>query len=233
MAESAAGCSHCGKQDVSLKKCGRCKQASYCGAECQKGAWKAGHKTVCLPLQEVMELVIAAYESSNWRGVLKWENRIEEIIATEDDICVEAFLDSFASARKMMSAETGDGEHCFVVIKLEKLRVELLGKMEQFRDQGEAIYGIGESFMGINNREEAAIYFQRARKIGEQHGFFHVEGRSCLGLGIIAIKLGRIEEGMDLYRNALAAAGLSEKEDNNDTVVVLSQLTVSLVATGT
>jgi hypothetical protein len=109
-----------------LKRCGRCWQASYCGADCQKASWKT-HKGTCLPLQEVMELVLAALEVSDWRGVLKWESRIDQLIATESDIRVEAFLDSFASARNMLCAETGDTAHLLVAMRINKFRVELLG----------------------------------------------------------------------------------------------------------
>ncbi|KAJ1474651.1 ankyrin repeat-containing domain protein, partial [Baffinella frigidus] len=41
-------CEQCGKQGVALRRCARCKQASYCGLECQKAGWK-NHKTLCAP----------------------------------------------------------------------------------------------------------------------------------------------------------------------------------------
>ena len=73
MAESAseAGCSHCGTHSVALKRCARCLQVSYCGAECQKAAWKQ-HKEACsasLPLSAVWELVDAADKENDWRKV--------------------------------------------------------------------------------------------------------------------------------------------------------------------
>ncbi|CAK5272265.1 unnamed protein product [Mycena citricolor] len=37
----------CGKRGVGYKRCGGCKQVTYCGAECQKLDWKAKHKTAC------------------------------------------------------------------------------------------------------------------------------------------------------------------------------------------
>jgi hypothetical protein len=41
------GCAFCGKIDcISIMKCSRCKSASYCSRECQKGDWK-NHKAVC------------------------------------------------------------------------------------------------------------------------------------------------------------------------------------------
>ena len=39
-------CCVCGKSDVSVKKCGRCKSVAYCGTDCQRKDWSQ-HKTVC------------------------------------------------------------------------------------------------------------------------------------------------------------------------------------------
>jgi putative hemolysin len=46
--KSTDACAYCGQQGGSLKKCMRCKQAAYCGAECQKAGWKI-HKSNCDP----------------------------------------------------------------------------------------------------------------------------------------------------------------------------------------
>ena len=45
-----ATCAHCGALPVGQKKlltCGRCKQARYCNATCQRAHWAAGHKAAC------------------------------------------------------------------------------------------------------------------------------------------------------------------------------------------
>ena len=39
-------CSYCGKQDIRMKLCARCKSVSYCSAECQRSAWST-HKLSC------------------------------------------------------------------------------------------------------------------------------------------------------------------------------------------
>ena len=39
-------CDECGER-VALHKCSRCKRARYCSAECQREAWRGGHKAVC------------------------------------------------------------------------------------------------------------------------------------------------------------------------------------------
>ena len=46
LSESIAICSQCHKPSSHLKKCGRCKKASYCCKGCQTEAWKR-HKDVC------------------------------------------------------------------------------------------------------------------------------------------------------------------------------------------
>lgn len=48
-----SGCKLCGKclkrpsSSVALKTCSRCQAIGYCGAECQRAHWKAGHKRDC------------------------------------------------------------------------------------------------------------------------------------------------------------------------------------------
>lgn len=40
-------CSHCGAQSAKLMLCSGCLAASYCGPDCQRAAWKGGHKKLC------------------------------------------------------------------------------------------------------------------------------------------------------------------------------------------
>ncbi|KAJ3075257.1 Phosphatidylinositide phosphatase SAC1 [Podochytrium sp. JEL0797] len=43
-------CNHCGAAptgSTQLKQCQNCRLAFYCGRECQKGHWRAGHRTDC------------------------------------------------------------------------------------------------------------------------------------------------------------------------------------------
>ena len=48
--EAKARCANpgCERGGLGLKKCSRCQKARYCGAECQKIHWKAGHKKECV-----------------------------------------------------------------------------------------------------------------------------------------------------------------------------------------
>ena len=46
-------CPNKGKPYTNLKKCGACHVRSYCSVECQKAAWKDGHKIECERIREV------------------------------------------------------------------------------------------------------------------------------------------------------------------------------------
>ena len=55
---SGGECDHCDKNTGSsnLKRCAGCKIAFYCSKECQKAAWKSGHKADCNSIQARNEL---------------------------------------------------------------------------------------------------------------------------------------------------------------------------------
>jgi len=96
--------------------------------------------------------------------------------------------------------------------ELGKQLIDLMGKRQRFRDQGEEMCQVASILSGVGKQQEASLYYHKARKVGEAHGFFSVECRACLGLGQEAMREGRYEEGLDLLRNALTASRLSENE---------------------
>ena len=230
-------CSHCGKLCPSLKRCTVCQHASYCGAECQAAAWKK-HKKTCLHLKDVFDRVREAQQAGDWRGVLKWEGRMEAMMAdcprsaSKSESIVSAFMD----AHRLAISSSSSREHKMAVNRLAARRIELLGELERFRDQGAALCLLGQTLIGVDTGkgygEEAARYFNRARDLGAAHGFFSVECDACLGLGQIAmVDQGRHEEGLDLCRNALAAAPLCEYEEDYFELRALEMLTGALLKT--
>jgi len=209
-----SSCSNCGKQRAALKRCSRCQQASYCGAECQNAAWK-GHKKTCVTLDDVFERVNAAHLRRDGREVLKWEGRMEEMMQNHTDAGCNTILARFVDAHSRVLISTGSKDNALSIVRLETRRVEHLGKMQRFRDQGDALCGVAHHLLILDRRQEAGTYLQRARKIAEAHGFFLVECKSCLGLGKLAMAEGREEEGVELMRNALVCVPLCEEEDTN------------------
>ena len=225
-----SSCSNCGKQRAALKRCSRCKQVSYCGAECQIAAWK-GHKKRCVTLDEVVERVNAANLRRDWREVLKWEGRMEEMMENYTDAGCNAILALFAGAHGWAFNSTGSKDHSLSIVRLGTRRAEVLSKMQRFRDQGQTLCVAADQLLSLGNREESAGYFQRARKIAEGHGFFSVECRSCLGLGKLAREEGRDDEAVELMRNALVCLPLCEEEDTIMELNVLLEFTSALFDT--
>ena len=222
MADSVESCTQCGKQSAGFKRCSRCKHACYCGAACQNADWKR-HKTKCappVPLQDVAAKIQSAHAAEDWRGVLKWEGRMEELVASveelmaqeSDEACSE-ILQAFSRAHKWGFHETGLIVHAQSFVGLVERRIPLLGKLQRFRDQGEAMCSLADILRALERNSEAATWSQRARDVGAAHGFFSLESRACMGLGKTAIDAGRHEEGVALLRNALVAAELNELDD--------------------
>ena len=226
----AMSCSQCGKQRKALKRCSRCKQASYCSAGCQIAAWK-GHKKTCVTLDDVVERVNAAHIREDWRAVLKWEGRMEEMMEVRTDAGCNKILEVFIDAHGRAFNSTGSKDDSLSIVRLETRRVEVLGKMQRFRDQGEALCRTADCLSVLDKHQEAEAYFQRARKIAEAHGFFSVECIACLGLGNLAMAEGRQEEGVDLLRNALVCVPLCEEEDTIMELNVLLDFTNALFHT--
>ena len=208
-------CSHCGKQRGQRQLCPRCKQTSYCGAACQNAALEA-HKKTCVTVRNVVLKVDAARLASDWRGVLKWEGRMEQLIEGEDDSDCDSILAAFAHAHRLGFLSTRSTDHALSIVSLQERRVELLGEMQRFREQGETLCDVGDHLCFLGKRKDAGVSFQRARNIGEAHGLSTLECKSCLGLGKLAMAEGRDDEGVELLRNALVAAMSEEDDDIED-----------------
>ena len=190
-------CAYCGKKGAD-KRCSICKLVWYCGADCQKVGWK-GHKKTCAPplppaeceravtamrdayLNDVMKKVKAATTLDDWRGVVKWDWRMEELLEGQPDEGQLTILSAFAWAHESGRISTDSNKHSLSGIEIQKRRVEILGKMERFRDQGEALCAIADKLLCIGKLQEGKTYFQRVRDLGAKHGFFSAECEACAG----------------------------------------------------
>jgi hypothetical protein len=183
-------------------------------------------------LEEVRKRVDAATEGKDWRGLLRWEGRLEQLLEGRSDATRDSVLDTFKGAYALAWSATGSTDHALAAVRLQDRRIEILGNLERFRDQGEAMCNAAGYLADVGKRQQAAGYFQRARDVGAAHGFFSVECKACLGLGRRALDEGRHAEGVDLLRNALAASSLRENEDDTRMeLTVLSPLIDALFRT--
>jgi hypothetical protein len=164
-------------------------------------------------LEEVFEKTRAASLREDWQGVIKWDGRMDEMMEDQPDAFCNNLLEAFSSAHRRAFSSTGSKDHTLSIVRLETRRVEVLGKMQRFRDQGMALCTVADKVLVLGKRQWSETYLQRARKIAEAHGFFSVECESCLGLGKLAMAGGRKQEGVELLRNALVCVPLCERED--------------------
>jgi len=233
MEASAESCAQCGKKGAGFKSCSVCKHACYCGAACQNANWKR-HKKTCappVPLQDVSAKLRAAHATGDWRGVVKWEGRMGEMMALQSDDFCSGILHVFSHAHHMGFQATGSKDHALSCVGMEERRLPLLGKLQRFRDQGSAMCNLSYTLRSLERKSEAATWYQRARDVGAAHGFFSLESRACEGLGRAAMEEGRDEEGLALLRNALVAAGLNELDDPKYELDALETLIDALFTT--
>ena len=59
------------------------------------------------------------------------------------------------------------------------IRPLVVGRLQRFRDQGEAMDILAASLLSSGKRKEAERWMLRARKVGEEHGFFTVNLIRC------------------------------------------------------
>jgi hypothetical protein len=182
-------------------------------------------------MQDVAAKLDAAKATGDWRGVLKWEGRMEELMALRSDHFCSEILSVFSNAHRMGYRATHSEDHARSYVGLEERCIPLLGKLQRFRDQGEAMCNLSNMLRLLERISEAATWYQRARDVGAAHGFFTLECKACIGLGTAAIVAGRHEEGLELLRNALVAAELNELDDPGYEVEALQSLVLVLFIT--
>ena len=126
---------------------------------------------------------------------------MEELMDGQTDSTCASTLQMFARAHMC----TGTRTHALAAARLLRRRIDLLSKMQRFRDMGKVMCDLAETLQIAEQPHEAARCLERARAVGEEHGFFSVECRACKGLGDLAITEGRNDDAVQLLQNALAA----------------------------
>jgi hypothetical protein len=156
---------------------------------------------------------------------------MEELMAHQSDDFCSGILKAFSLSHHKGFNATGSNDHARSFVALEERRIPLIGKVQRFRDQGEAMCSLSNFLRLLKRESEAATWFQRARDVGAAHGFFSLESKACRGLGMLAMEEGRHEEGVALLRNALVAAELNELDDPTFELDALRYLSDALFKT--
>ena len=241
MSGSAISCTCCGKHgkkfDKNAKDC-PCKQAKYCDLTCQDADWMA-HKRVCShAMRNVQKKIVSACRAGDWKAVLKFEGRLEELMACRLSILDlsgdtwmkstdrghDATLDIFCQSHQIAFNETGRHKHLRSSVKLHERRIPILGQLQRFRDQGDQMMIAARLLILIDKGAEAVRWMEEARNVGAAHGFYTMESQACNALGALAFDQGRREDGLGLMRNAIIAGKLNEFEDPADELHAMNQI---------
>jgi len=156
---------------------------------------------------------------------------MEELMARQSDGACSTILSVFCNAHRIGFYATGSKDHARSYVGLQERQIPILGELQRFRDQGEAMCILSNILSSLEGNSKAATWYQRARDVGAAHGFFSLESKACVGLGEVAMRTGRHEEGLELLRNALVAAELNELDDPDDELNALKALIFALFAT--
>jgi tetratricopeptide (TPR) repeat protein len=159
------------------------------------------------PLSAAWAMVGTAKASRDWPGVLRWESRLEELLLAVGEASHPQLISWFAEANFKQGLFDK-------AASLLQRRVQVLGNLERFREQGEDMCHVGECFVHLNDAKGAETWYHKARKLGEKHGCYAVECAACLGLGRVELHIrGRTQEAEELLRHALSVLDFVEGKD--------------------
>ena len=179
---SVSTCAHCGKGGAKLQLCSTCKAVAYCSKDCQIASWKS-HKKACvkpghiqfpgqapLDMKKVREKVALAHREREMKKILQFAPAEDLLVAAKcfDTEERSKILGEFADAH-MWNRDWASAASCY------KRQAVLLGALHRFKDQGESICYTAVTLRALGDEEGARQCNERARKIGEQHGFFQLE----------------------------------------------------------
>ena len=132
-------------------------------------------------LEDVWDSVKAAHALRDWGGVLKWEGGgggVDVLLEHQtEDADRMLVLDAFIDALVVACGSAFNSKPALSQIRLRKLRVELLGKMERFRDQGEEMCLCGNCLVSIMGMTHERL---KLAGIGLWSNYVHMRTRGWL-----------------------------------------------------
>ena len=164
-------------------------QVSYCGAECQRAAWKVGHKKMCVKQMSYLDIfdkLSVADAACDWRGVLEFEFRFEQLMSLAETLENPAAMgdmlcNTFFRAHTMEAMELG-ATGSLKAARVQVRRLDFQGRLGHWREQGDTMCDIAQTLInfseggcGENHLEEAKRYLQLARDLHATREIFSAE----------------------------------------------------------
>ena len=160
-----------------------------------------------LTLEDIRGRVMEGSVLQDRTEVLRWEGRIDELVAGQDQRTVFEILQTF-------------GHACRDAKKFDKAGVlfvrcaEVCGAAERFNQQVLTLTNAGKSFIAGGDYKKAAVWLELARDVSKEQGFESLESDLCSRLGQVLVCAGRCDEGVEQHRRAWALAQSVTEEDD-------------------
>ena len=103
-----------------------------------RGAGTQRHNKTCVTLGDAVNKENMANRVDHWRELLRWQGRMQDMMGNNTDAACNAILELFSTAlcRRGFNS-TGTKDDSLAIVRLETRRVDVLGKIQHFRDQDE------------------------------------------------------------------------------------------------
>jgi len=131
-------------------------------------------------------VVIDAAERRDWRTVLKWKSRVNDILQGQSPADQERILHCYQFAFCQRESATGMVKDQDFIASLMVQRSRILRDMSHFLDQAKCICRQAEQSYIDEDFAKAFWLFKEAGKVTEENGFISIESRVCVGLGKLA-----------------------------------------------
>ena len=152
-----------------------------------------------MSLEDIRGRVRDAAASSDWDGILRWEERIDELVAGQDQRTTVEILQMFARAygqrQKFDRAGLTYGR-----------AAEVYGESKLLSEQVHFLTRAGESFTAAGNSKNAVLWFESTRDVSAELGCVSLESRTCSRLGQAFTGVGRWNQAAEQHRRAVRVA---------------------------
>eukprot|EP00639_Heterosigma_akashiwo_P012037 CAMPEP_0206362818 /NCGR_PEP_ID=MMETSP0294-20121207/1214_1 /ASSEMBLY_ACC=CAM_ASM_000327 /TAXON_ID=39354 /ORGANISM="Heterosigma akashiwo, Strain CCMP2393" /LENGTH=353 /DNA_ID=CAMNT_0053808027 /DNA_START=27 /DNA_END=1085 /DNA_ORIENTATION=+ len=190
-------CARCGEHSTKLMKCSRCLNVQYCNADCQKQAWKEGHKAVCQGGEESSGPKIEASEEE--RMMIDTFGQAKKLMESNDlHLAIETFQAVIAISKELLTRESITG------IPEKVLGIKLI-QSKSFRNLGMIL--IESDPQGARTYLDSALRIVQKLKAlpeGQRHPELPLDEAEALdNLGMLALLRGDLLGALASYSRSL------------------------------
>ena len=187
-----------------LSRCIKCQRDCYCSKDCQRAAWREGHKRECgkAAALELYEKIFELYEAENWPGLLALEETAsaasaaaETLRKTTPDVAVGIYQVLCVGYKQL-------GKHA-KSLELNKQGLAIAVEAGKRESEGTFYCDIGSCYEQLREYAKAIQVFDRSLAISEELGNRANQGATLGNLSSCYEELGQYAKAIELYEQCL------------------------------